>query len=592
MTQGKFITTGDSTPRSPPEQQVILISKFAFKAESERELSIEPDEALKLIERKGNGWILVKPIGRLGEPGLVPSSYVKIVEMAKNNLNGNIIDDAWLASIDQALITSETKKSGERLQASLHSEKESLKSGTPFLDSESLLSKEGNSTKSLNSPISFESEQHFSFQSTNPMSPDSSFHIDDVHPVSGLVKNAACHNGRYWYRVDICMSDGRKKYLCRYYQDFYKLHCSIMDKLRSSLETEVNIQKFPALPDPIPRPDLQTLSSILLQRCQVLNVYIFKVVQNKHKLDYSKILNEWIQPRLGDIEVSAKESLSSEQIEKLLQPLPTNVSNSHPSSTSSNQIKITSSPTEESIPKPIPTTSEAPSPTIPKRAISRVPLTRARPSLSISTSVTPPLPAPSSQYMRTRSSSNLSSSHIGSPMVWQSPTLPQAPTGRSERSASLPHTHTLQNARRPSYTTNFATAPLNENAGHSSTTAQKHDSFVPGNFRVTSRKGSVATTVVSSPLRSSLEFVKIKVSANEDIFALKVQRDATLDTIKQSILTRLECDIDHSFVKLYYKHEERNQFVPLVADIELADAFNQQKVLFKVHLFFKDARVI
>ncbi|OUM52196.1 hypothetical protein BVG19_g1363 [[Candida] boidinii] len=59
-------------------ENIVLIAKYSFEAQSESELTIEEGEPLKLISKKGiaNGWIYVQPISRVSDPGFIPKNYV------------------------------------------------------------------------------------------------------------------------------------------------------------------------------------------------------------------------------------------------------------------------------------------------------------------------------------------------------------------------------------------------------------------------------------------------------------------------------------------------------------------------------------
>lgn len=490
-----------STPRTTPSSNtVILITKFDFKAEHQNEITVGVGEALKLIERKGNGWILVKPIGRVSAPGLIPASYVRIVRLNnKNNSSDSTLNSTWLAS-------NESKANKSKCS-------------------------------SVDSSVSSDQEQHFSFQSTTvsrPSSPNSiistkSTHLESPTPVSGLVRNASCYNGRYWYRVDIDLTDGKRRHLCRYYQDFYKLHCSIVEAIRnnyeSSEEQDSNISKLPGLPDPIPRPDLETLSSILLQRCQSLNVYIFKIVQNKYKINYNGVLEEWCLPRLGDLESDPKNPMSNESIEQQLNPLPTTINK-----------------------------------------------TKKKPSLSIQTSVTPPLPAPelppNSILSKNSYINSVSpvSSPVSSPKIWASPNTPSSSTFR-ERSSSTVASTPKSGLFKSSYEDNWMSSPTEPLFSNTNS----REKFV--NKRVE----SVSSTI------SNAEFVKIKIFHNDDIFAVRFNRCSKLQDLKASISKRLECDMQ--LIKLYYKNSSKNYFSPLSDEFDLHSALEQPKVSIKVHLW-------
>lgn len=611
---GSSPSSKGNTPRSASyHDSVILITKFDFKAEDKNELTLGVGEALKLLERKGNGWILVKPIGRISDPGLIPASYVRIVRLNKQSSNERL-DEEWLSTRDGDELDQATQQ-GKSSTSVISTSSQGLMS--PIETKRSLL-KYSSSTSSILS----EDEQHFSFQSaassntSRADSPNNSF--SGIFPITALVKNASSHNGRFWYKVDITMNNGTKRYLCRYYQDFYKLHCSIVEKLRSSPDfDEVNnnpiVSSLPSFPDPIPRPDLQTLSSILLQRCQLLNVYIFKIVQNKHRLEYNKLVNDWIVPRLGDLEVPLEESMSNEQIEELLKPLPTVMkkvsrdlsnksidihSSKEAAQDSSSSVKHGSSVAEESrhpVEGEISPTQLVPSQTldqpiqfhavkkreVPPQAediIMIPPLRQHRKpqSLKISISTTPPLASPTTEfqtYSRSNSVNDITTpvSSASSPSVWQSPVMHRHPQEwRSERSSSSP---VIYEGEEKVYTgwLESPTEPL----------FSKRQSFT-----VRSRKASAP--IQSTIHSNSIDFVKIKVFSYDDIFALKVKRSTSLNELKESILTRLECETNKTTLKLYWRNQITNNFMPLVDDSEISTLFDQTKIVIKAQIWASD----
>ncbi|KAI5968741.1 hypothetical protein CANMA_002177 [Candida margitis] len=72
----------DNVPRSNYDVydplQIILVSKYAFAAESPRELSIKPKQFLRFLEKCGNGWLKVCDLENNSQLGLVPASYLDI----------------------------------------------------------------------------------------------------------------------------------------------------------------------------------------------------------------------------------------------------------------------------------------------------------------------------------------------------------------------------------------------------------------------------------------------------------------------------------------------------------------------------------
>jgi hypothetical protein len=501
-------------PRSSTDSPIVLITKFDFKAEHKNEITVGVGEALKLVERKGNGWILVKPIGRLGEAGLIPASYVRIVKMDKENQDPEQ-DEMWLSRT----------QSKESSRTTCLSSKHSSNTKIPTPDTHTSDDTDDNYFSFLSSVSS--STSLSAKNSTNP-SPKSSVSISVgeprvATPVEGRVINADICNGRYWYRVDITMNDGKKRHLCRYYQDFYKLHCAALDYLSRTKEEDV-VSLLPALPDPIARPDLHTLESILLQRCQSLNIYIFKLVQNKHMLDYGKVLNDWTSPRLGDIELSSDLQLSSEAIQDMLSPIPT---------------KANASSRLGQIAKP----------------------QIAKPVLTVKTSVTPPLPAPAQSNFsfykdRTGSvSSTISQSSATSPRIWPSPIMVSQPTFRSERTSSTPTIHEGHEFD------DWLTSPV-------------EPLLIPRrrNFSNPSSPG-----ISQRPVD-----IKAKVYHNDDIFALRLKFGCRLADVKSSIARRLECSVEK--LELYYKDLVQNVFIAMDDDNDLDIAMTQEKLFVEIKL--------
>lgn len=530
-------------PRSCPVPAVILISKFPFKAENRYEISVGVGEAFKLIERKGNGWIVVKPIGRLGDAGLIPASYVRIVSL--DSQTGTKFDEQWLhrsSSMNGEATDSPSRSMTPTNSSHVPSRTPAKEMGKPM------------STSEISSQHSDSAEEaHFSFQSTasssttaapspNPSkapSPKNSIVALPVRAtqiptaVSALVKNADLCGGRYWYRVDVAMSDGKNRHLCRYYQDFYKLHCSMVDHLIKNKSSDEDmsdvIAKLPTLPDPIARPDLQTLESILLQRCQALNVYIFKLVQNKHGYDYGDVVSTWISPRHGDVEFRGDLRLSQSSIQDMMGPIPTNLSN--------------------------------PNTSLDGKAV-------MKPVLTIKTSVTPPLPAlyspqPTTNLkLRSTSMSSLSSQQTSasSPRLWYSPTMPSAPTFMSERSHSTSTIHEGQTAEFDDWLTSPVEPLLIPSAKRKSNNG---------------RNGSISSVITQRQLGK-----KAKVYHQGDIFALKLKHGCQIDDIRASISRRLECGMDSLVLK--YRSLVTEEWVRLMDDEDVEMAMDQEKLLIEV----------
>lgn len=140
---------------------VILMCKYEFVGESNHELSIKPNEYVKLLDRIGDGWLRVKQVNK-DKIGLIPASYVKI---AVNDLI-NPITSQWLNEITYNY----------------------------------------NSEYTYSSPV------------------DDLFDFEKTYPVKVSVSNVLENNEKFWYRIDIKLNNGDSVYISKFYQDFYNLH--------------------------------------------------------------------------------------------------------------------------------------------------------------------------------------------------------------------------------------------------------------------------------------------------------------------------------------------------------------------------------
>lgn len=76
---------------------VIVICKHDFLAENKYGLNAHKGDILKVLERPGNGWILVQFIDTVNKYGLIPAKYVDI---AVNDLLDPVTLQ-WLHQVDE-----------------------------------------------------------------------------------------------------------------------------------------------------------------------------------------------------------------------------------------------------------------------------------------------------------------------------------------------------------------------------------------------------------------------------------------------------------------------------------------------------------
>lgn len=235
-----------------PLGSVILVTEYDFQAESNEELTIRKREFLRLLERPGDGWLKVRKISN-NRSGLIPASYVKI---HVNDLLNPITHD-WLNEIiplevdttDEGLSLFDFEKQSRRYQKEHGYDTTSIKSVSKSNSARSSISQRGTKSQIVLKNIN--------------------------------IANVLTKDDRFWYRIDLKLTNNDEIYLLKDYHEFYTLHYQL---------SLLNFDNLPNFPQPIKLSntnDKKALENILI-RCAELNVYMNKVV----KFDYYKNSSE------------------------------------------------------------------------------------------------------------------------------------------------------------------------------------------------------------------------------------------------------------------------------------------------------------
>lgn len=268
---------------------VIVICKHGFKAENNYELTTHKGDILKVLERPGNGWLLVQFIDTVNKYGLIPAKYVDIAV----NDPLDPITLQWLHQVDEL---SPTK------------------------------------SKSHNQPKDISNDSSSAVRRIATHS--------KTYPKSVSISNVLMLDNRYWYRLDITYSDNSKAYVRRYYEDFYNLHGSLLNMVGYETDSNGNAtpSMLPKLPEPIPSTtpsQSNDLILMLLKRCNDLNIYTNRLLKDK-RFQKSKALYEWLDisyRKLGGFITHLDYNLTNEEITKRILPYSVDIINKKDSGT-------------------------------------------------------------------------------------------------------------------------------------------------------------------------------------------------------------------------------------------------------------------
>jgi bud emergence protein 1 len=247
-------------------QNLYAVTLYDFVAERPDELDIAAGENLIICAHHDYEWFIAKPINRLGGPGLVPVSYVKIIDLVPKASSSHPqpapsdFDDDVVKLIQKFNIPTveQWKDQTARYQA-LTIPLGSILQNTP---------PPSNNANSL----------YFAY---GPNGGDgsgsnrSSLSLSNTTIVEASVDLYQLDHGRYQYLIVAKLSLGKTRYLLRYYQDFYDLQVKLLEMFPHEAGKIENSKRIIPL---IPGPLINVNDSISKLRREKLDYYLRNLV--------------------------------------------------------------------------------------------------------------------------------------------------------------------------------------------------------------------------------------------------------------------------------------------------------------------------
>lgn len=232
--------TANTTTSNRNSQQTLYVKVlFEFKAEKDDEMDIYPGENLIICAHHNYEWYIAKPINRLGGPGLIPVSYVKVVDLLKNGSHvpsdiHAIVNEYKIPTIEQ------WKDQTAKYQAST-------------IPLGSITTNNNNNTNNNNDlqptsqPLSANSQYFF-----DKLSIRSSLSTNNTFIIEAGVDSYQLDHGRYIYLVFAKLSNNKLRHLFRYYQDFYDLQVKLLESFPLEAGKIENSKRIiPSIPGPL-----------------------------------------------------------------------------------------------------------------------------------------------------------------------------------------------------------------------------------------------------------------------------------------------------------------------------------------------------
>lgn len=267
--------------RSSSSNTLYAIVLYQFKAERSDELDVNIGENIILCAHHNYEWFIAKPIDRLGGPGLVPVSYVSVINILTGNSTGNeVIDDingANLPTVD------EWKNKNARYKASSiplgNVEEDSVQQQGQQTPHEGLTARESRAQ----SQFTFENETQ----------------VDESIPylLDASVDSFNVDNGRYWFHVNAELSNGETRSLCRYYEDFYDFQIKLLEFFPSEAGRSSQQHGAKRILPFIPGPLTYVTDKITKKRQIDLNDYVKELITLPQYISQSNYVKKLFETR-------------------------------------------------------------------------------------------------------------------------------------------------------------------------------------------------------------------------------------------------------------------------------------------------------
>ncbi|KAG7195100.1 bud emergence protein 1 [Scheffersomyces spartinae] len=235
-------------------QALYALTLYPFRAERDDELDVDPGENLVICAHHEYEWFIAKPINRLGGPGLVPVSYVKIIDLtnplATSSTSSNsdedirkLIDNFKIPTVEQWKVQTAKYQASTIPLGSISNTSQQAPHSANSQYFENPLQQDHN-----------DNDNHNKAGGIPGAIPNSSIssELSMASVVEASVDSYQLDHGRYQYLICAKLSNGKVRYLYRYYQDFYDLQVKLLELFPFEAGKMENLKRIiPSIPGPL-----------------------------------------------------------------------------------------------------------------------------------------------------------------------------------------------------------------------------------------------------------------------------------------------------------------------------------------------------
>ncbi|KAI0347053.1 hypothetical protein BDW22DRAFT_1307532, partial [Trametopsis cervina] len=289
------------TPSTPKTQTFYAVVLHDFTAERADELDAKAGDAITVVAQSNREWLVAKPIGKLGRPGLIPVAFVELRDPATGQ---SVEDVARLIDGGALPPVEEWKRQVMSYKANSISLGVLDESVVPQVaSSSSLRSSAASPAVKLDAP---------SPHPYNQQQPIDEPPLHNILPagilISADVKSFHFEMDEYWFRVHAiyqpygtgALPPAKELVLFRSYNDFYDFQVALLDTFPREAGRQSTGRILPYMPGPVPHVD----SAITLTRRQELDDYLHELcglsAQGARSVIESEIVREFLATKPGD----------------------------------------------------------------------------------------------------------------------------------------------------------------------------------------------------------------------------------------------------------------------------------------------------
>lgn len=250
---------------------------YDFKAERSDELSVNAGDIIFICAHHEYEWYIAKFLNKVGEVGLVPVSYVQLIDaitrIPYKESPRTIIDGEGLPTVDEWKIIKNKHKASSKSVGVHDSSPLSRNSSQSHTNGRSSISK-------------------------SPMKHNLAHSL--VIPTKANIESFSSTNNKFWFLIRVTMSDGSFRSLCRYYEDFFNFHQKVLSTWqREGGKFDTKERKERILPF-IPGPVVDVTESLCHKRLIDLNEYLNILLQLPDYISKSHLVLSFFDLMDGD----------------------------------------------------------------------------------------------------------------------------------------------------------------------------------------------------------------------------------------------------------------------------------------------------